>query len=197
MTHSVIIFNIKAVIITGDEMKRISILILSVLLMLCLASCKGSDDNETTQSVTQMPSQTTTYESDVTAVNTDEEKGESLKSDITGFFDGAGEVDGVFSNGSFTYKNTRQASVMYAYERDSALEEKARENAQSFADAVSDYYEGGLVLADFSATQIGSSDNGIDSVKYDAVYLNSQNQTLRITLDSDAVISYVDCALTW
>ena len=92
--------------------------------MLCLASCKGSDDNETTQSVTQMPSQTTTYESDVTAVNTDEEKGESLKSDITGFFDGAGEVDGVFSNGSFTYKNTRQASVMYAYERDSALEEK-------------------------------------------------------------------------
>ena len=177
-------------------MKKSVALIITIIMCISLCACSHNENQPqaSTQAVTENETQGS---ADITA-RRDSEKGKRLKSAVAeelGTEDGA-VLEGDFDTGCFTYKFSRDAQVMYAKERDDAVEAVAKENAQSLVDEISSFYGGEITLDTFEAKQIGSGDNGIDSVQYRFTYVNSQNQQLVIYADSDGVISYADCAFT-
>lgn len=178
-------------------MKKSVILIITIIMCISLCACSHNENQPPTS--TQAVSENETQGSaDITA-RRDSEKGKRLKSAVAeelGTEDGA-LLEGDFDTGCFTYKFSRDAQIMYAKERDDAVEAVAKENAQSLVDEISSFYGGEITLKSFEVKQIGSGDNGIDSVQYRFTYVNSQNQQLVIYADSDGVISYADCAFTW
>lgn len=178
-------------------MKKSVALIITIIMCISLYACSNNENQPqtSTQAVTENETQ---GHADITA-RRDSEKGKRLKSAVAeelGAEDGA-VLDGDFDTGCFTYKFSRDAQIMYAKERDDAVEAVAKENAQSLVDEISSFYGDEITLKRFEAKQIGSGDNGIDSVQYRFTYVNSQNQQIIIYADSDGVISYADCAFTW
>ncbi len=178
-------------------MKKSVALIITIIMCISLCACSHNENQPptSTQAVTENETQGS---ADITA-RRDSEKGKRLKSAVAeelGTEDRA-LLEGDFDTGCFTYKFSRDAQIMYAKERDDAVEAVVKENAQSLVDEISGFYGGEITLNTFEAKQIGSGDNGIDSVQYRFSYVNSQNQQLIIYADSDGVISYADCTFTW
>lgn len=183
-------------------MKRNILVILTLALCLLLCSCNSNEqaeestaeavsEQQTTEEETQLPEESTTKQPEE-----DEQKGSELKSTLESFFTD-GEITGDFNIGKFTFKNNRDADVVYAYERSDDLEEEASDNAEELVDEISSFYSDEITLYDSVAEQIGSGENGIDSVRYKFYYINEQNQILTIYADSDGVISYADCEFAW
>ncbi len=183
-------------------MKKTATALIVILMCLMLTACAGKDvQQETTsqaeatqaaaESTTQLPIEKTTK---VPASNS--QKGEALRKAAEKQLGSKG-LDGDFSYGSFTYKNIRDAADMYRFEYSDQLEKAARKNVDALIDLISEFYSDEITLYSFEAKQIGNGENGIDSVRYEFYYINTQNQLLTVYADSDGTISYADCAFTW
>lgn len=183
-------------------MKKTAIALIVILMCLMLTACAGKDVQQdstskteatqtTAESTTQLPIEKTTK-----TPSTDSQKGEALRKALEKQLGSKG-LDGDFSHGSFTYKNIRDAADMYRLEYSDQLEKAARKNADALVDTIRGFYSDEITLYSFEAKQIGSGENGIDSVRYEFYYINTQNQLLTVYADSDGTISYADCAFTW
>lgn len=183
-------------------MKKISIALILILVCLMLTACAlkgeqqaGTSQPDTTQtegqSTTQLPAENTTK-----APASDLQKGEALKNAVSKQLGSKG-LDGDFSYGKFTYKGTRDIADIYKFEYSDQFEKAAKDNANALVEAVSELYSDEITLHSFEAKQIGNGENGIDSVRYEFYYINTQNQLLTIYADSDSTISYADCSFTW
>lgn len=140
----------------------------------------GKDDG-TTQKPTKEP-----------AKNSSKKKAEELKNKIK---QAAGEEPKaeitVEDGGYFVYKNIRDAKDIYSQERSVEGEKAAYNTALNLAKELEAYYgklEG--PVEDF--IDIGGGDNGIDSVLYNFYFVNKGRGEIRIQIDSDGVISYIE-----
>ena len=180
-------------------MKKAVCILLTVIIIAVLCACARNEnaDNAETVSVSSSQQQETTDEitTSTTQLNIDDEKSGELLVKLGEYFEGGNST--ADSDGTFVYENNREPSVMYAYERDAEHEQEAKDNAEAFVESIADFYPYEITADNFVATQIGDGDNGIDSVRYEAYYTNTQNQSLVIYVDSDTVISYIDCSFTW
>lgn len=182
-------------------MKRLAAIILSLIICISLACCaregasEATTDEFTTQATTK-PETTFPAESTTKQPEKSSSLAISLREAVESALDG-GKLDGEFDLGSFNYKNHRSPSVVYQYEYTDELEAVARANAEKLVDEIKGFYNDEITLYDFVAEEIGSGDNGVDSVTYKFYYINTQNQILTIYADSDGFISYVNCAFTW
>ncbi len=186
-------------------MKKIICTTLALCIIFAFAACaKSNEEQDTTVSQTVTVTETTQTTTEPTPKTTapakeDSKKGESLKNTVIsalGSQSGAA-ADGDFKNGSFNYKYIRNTEIVYANERSEAFEQTAKNNAQEFVDQIQTFYGDEITLYNTHETPIGDSDNGIDSVRYEYTYINTQNQLLKIFADSDGTISYVECNFTW
>ncbi len=186
-------------------MKKAIALVLTLSLCIAFAACSKTttvENTDTTEPQSVSQTETTTepiIEKTTQPHKSDSQKANELKSTVIstlGNKDGA-EISGELEYGKFVYKYNREASVVYANERDDETEKLAINNAQKFADSLSDLYGDELKLHNSHAKPIGTGENGIDSVQYQFYYINSQNQLLVIYADSDGEISYADCKFTW
>lgn len=175
-------------------MKKRIVLAVLIALIMGLCAC-SSNNNEGATLQTENESTTTERVTSVTALHQDEQKANDLAYAVESYFESGKAVAN--PDGTFVYENNRDAQTMYAYEREERFEAPAKLNADAFVYLLKDLYPYDIWLESFDAIEIGSGDHGIDSVRYEAVYTNSQNQIIKIIIDSDAVISYIDCTLTW
>lgn len=186
-------------------MKKIICTALALCIILAFTACseKSGEQNEAigqSEPVTQTTQVTTEPTPKTTSpIKEDSEKGENLRNTvISALGSQSGAVaDGDFKNGSFNYKYTRDSEIVYSNERSEAFEQTAKKNAQKFVDQIKGFYGDEITLYNAQETPIGDSDNGIDSVRYEYTYINTQNQLLKIFADSDGAISYVECNFTW
>lgn len=171
-------------------------LILTVCVSFFACSKKETENNESTTSITTT---TTPVTSTTAPVSEDKEKGEELKQavmkSITDSSDGS--ITGNLETGSFKYIFNRNPAVVYANERSQEFEDKAYENAEKLVAGIKGFYGDEITFDRMYPYEIGTGDNGTDSVRYEFYYLNTQNQELRIYADSDGVVSYVECNFTW
>lgn len=183
-------------------MKKISIALIVILICGILTACAGKiEQQESTnppvttqsaeQSTTELPTESTTK-----SPASDPQKGESLKNAVSNQL-GSNGLDGDFPHGKFTYKGNRDIADIYKFEYSEQFEKAARDNVKALVDSVSGMYSDEITLYSFEAKQIGNGENGIDSVRYEFYYINTQNQLLTIYADSDGKISYANCAFTW
>lgn len=181
-------------------MKKFIMLFTAIVLIVIMSACAKENPAENTQSTTTAPiTESTTQrpiESTTAQPKSDSQKGERLKSAVAAQLENA-DLSGDFKYGKFIYKNIRDAELMYAYEYTEEHEKAAKENAEKLVKQIGTFYSDEIKLHDYSANQIGSGENGIDSVRYEFYYINTQNQLLTIYADSDGAICYVDCAFTW
>lgn len=187
-------------------MKKLYAVILTAVICFLFISCGKAPVEE--QGISTSLSQTVTVaettsvlpEEHTTALpREDIKKGEQLKLAVLNALgdEQTAEIGSSTVYGSFTYRFNRDAKLVYANERNEELEKLARLNADSLVDAINDFYNDEIVFDRLYPAPIGNGDNGIDSVKYEIFYLNSQNQQLKICADSDGVISFVECKFTW
>ena len=183
-------------------MKKIITVLLAAALCISFAACKKNieDENETTAESIMTTTEATTYakpeESTTKQPEENSQKGNELKSVVISTL-GDNDLSGDIFYGKFTYKNNRDTKLVYANERTEELENKASANANDFVEKIKGFYGGEIKLDTFNAKEISFGENGIDSVRYEFYYINTQNQILTIYADSDAVISYADCEFTW
>lgn len=183
-------------------MKKIIIALLAAALCISFATCTKNieEENETTTENIVTTTEPTTYakpeESTTKQPEENSQKGSELKSAVVSAL-GNNDLSGDMSYGSFTYKNNRDAKLVYANERSEDFESKASANADAFVEAIKGFYGDEIKLDTFYANEISFGENGIDSVRYEFYYINTQNQILTIYADSDATISYVNCEFTW
>lgn len=181
-------------------MRKALLIVISLLICVLLASCSAEKQRENESDAAVPP--TTEFavapleEKTTKAAQSDKVKAESLKAVITKEL-GANELRGQLDLGSFTYRYSRDAKTVYKFEYMEQCEKKAAENADSFIKALSSVYPDEITKYDYNVKQIGSGENGIDSVRYEFYYKNTQNQLLSIYADSDGTISYADCRFTW
>lgn len=179
-------------------MKKLISILLAVCICAVLTSCTNNNNTEpesstapTTEQTTKLPEENTTK-----APEQNSQRGEELQTVLKNSL-GNGELDGDFDIGKFTFKNTRDAQVVFAYEHTEEMESKAQSNADKLVNDIKSLYGDKIKLYSFVPEQIGNGENGIDSVRYKFYYINTQNQLLIIYADSDGVISYAGCAFTW
>ena len=183
-------------------MRKIMIIFLSAALCFSFAACTKNieEENEATSETIVTTTETTTFakpeESTTKQPKENSQKGSELKAVIIGAL-GDNDLSGDMSYGKFTYKNNRDTKQVYANERTDELENKAIANADAFVEKIKAFYGDEIKLDTFSPKDISFGENGIDSVRYEFYYINTQNQILTIYADSDAVISYVNCEFTW
>lgn len=104
------------------------------------------------------------------------------------------------STGTFEFKQeSLDSGKMYAQEYSDENQKAAEKNAEVFVASIKDNYPDSDKIRHFATDvkQVGTGDNGVDSVTYDIIYLNSQNQKLDIYADSNGEIFYVSCNFTW
>lgn len=186
-------------------MKKAITLILTLSLCIVFAACsKTTADENTSATEPQSVSLTETttepiIEKTTSPPKSDSQKGSELRTAVMNTLGNKenAEISGELEYGKFTYKYNRDAGVVYANERDNETEKLAADNAQKLADSISNMYNDELKLHSNHTKQIGTGENGIDSVQYQFYYINSQNQLLTIYADSDGEISYADCKFTW
>lgn len=183
-------------------MKKIMIILLAAVLCISFAACAKDieDETDTTAENTVTTTQPTTYakpeESTTKQPEENAQRGSEVKAVVVSTL-GDNDLGGDISYGKFTYKNNRDAKLIYANERTEEFESKASENANDFVEKIKGIYGDEIRLDAFNAKEISFGENGIDSVRYEFYYINTQNQILTIYADSDAVISYVNCEFTW
>lgn len=186
-------------------MKRIICTALALCIIFAFAACaKNNTEQDSTVSQSETVTETTQTTTEPTPKTTspikeDSEKGESLRNTvISALGNQSGAVaDGDFKQGSFSYKYTRDSEIVYTNERNEEIEHNAKNNAQKFVDQIKTFYSDEITFYNAHETLIGESDNGIDSVRYEYTYINTQNQLLKIFADSDGTVSYVECNFTW
>ncbi len=188
-------------------MKKITALMLTVLICISFAACtKTAENNSNNNTATAVSSVSATentteqiIEKTTSPPKSDSQKGSELRTAVMNTLGNKenAEISGELEYGKFTYKYSRDADVVYANERDNETEKLATDNAQKLADSISNMYNDELKLHSNHTKQIGTGENGIDSVQYQFYYINSQNQLLTIYADSDGEISYADCKFTW
>lgn len=182
-------------------MKKAITFLLAIGLCITLTACTNSEaedtistEPQTTQSepeTTKLPEVSTTK-----APENDSQKGGELKASVEQTL-GDGEIDGDLSHGSFKFSKKREAAATYAFEHSEDMETRAKTNAEALVSEIKNYYSDSIKLYSFEAEQIGSGENGIDSVRYKFYYINTQNQLLLIYADSDGIISFAECSFTW
>ncbi len=184
-------------------MKKITALMLTALICISFAACtKTAENNSTATAVSSVSATENTTEQIIEKTTSppksDSQKGSELRTSVMNTLGNKenAEISGELEYGKFTYKYNRETGVVYANERDNETEKLAADNAQKLADSISNMYDE-LKLHSNHTKQIGTGENGIDSVQYQFYYINSQNQLLTIYADSDGEISYADCKFTW
>lgn len=182
-------------------MKKIIALVVVITIGLTFYACSNEKEQtaETTENTTSLTTTTEPVTSTTAPVKKDADKGEKLKEAV---LKGIGEsengsITGDLSKGSFTYIYSRNPSAVYANERSDEFEKKATDNAEKLVKSIKGLYGDEITFDRMYPAQIGTGDNGIDSVRYEFYYLNTQNQQLKIYADSDGVISYAECNFTW
>lgn len=186
-------------------MKKAITFILAFSLCVVFAACskdKAEENTNTTepQSVSATEAATEPIVEKTTAEpKSDSQKGNELKDIVISTLGSKedAEISGDLKYGKFVYQYNREAGIVYANERNDETEKLATEHAKKLADSISGLYGDELKLHSSQAKQIGTGENGIDSVQYQFYYINSQNQLLTIYADSDGEISYADCKFTW
>lgn len=186
-------------------MKKAITFILAFSLCVVFAAC-GKEMAEENTNTTEPQSVSTTEaatepiaEKTTAKPKSDSQKGNELRETVVSTLGNKkdAEISGDLEYGKFVYKYNREAGVVYANERNDECEKLAEENAEKLADSISNLYNDELKLHSSDTKQIGTGENGIDSVQYQFYYINSQNQLLTIYADSDGEISYADCKFTW
>lgn len=183
-------------------MKKIITVLLAAALCISFAACtrNSETENETTSEVTVTTTEAVTYarpeESTVKPPEENSHKGNELKETVISSL-GDNDLSGDMSYGKFTYKNNRDTKLVYANEHTQEFEDHAKAGADSFVEKIKGLYGDEIRLDSFIPREISFGENGIDSVRYEFYYINTQNQILTIYADSDAVISYADCEFTW
>ena len=187
-------------------MKKSITLILAFSLCVVFAACgkEMAEENTNTtepQSISATEAATEPIAEKTTAKpKSDSQKGNELRETVVSTLGNKkdAEISGDLEYGKFVYKYNREADVVYANERNDECEKLAEANAEKLADSISNLYnDDELKLHSSDTKQIGTGENGIDSVQYQFYYINSQNQLLTIYADSDGEISYADCKFTW
>lgn len=189
-------------------MKKLLIAVIALLICICFAACTGNsntqreNENESVVSEIPSPENETTAErvtNTTSPVKEDKKKGEQLSKAVSNFFDN--DNDGKVKNdgcGGFSYiSQSNEASEMYSMEQSDDITEIAEKNANNFVQEIKDFYPDEITYEQTDIKQIGGGDNGIDSAVYTVIYVNTQNQELKITTDSTGRIYYVSCAFTW
>lgn len=182
-------------------MKKIIALATVMTIALTFYACSNqkSEKQTDTQPNTALTTTTEPATSTTAPVNEDSEKGDELKNAVLKGIDESsnGSITGDLSKGSFTYIYSRNPSAVYSNERSDEFEKKATDNADKLVQSIKALYGDEITFDRMYPAQIGTGDNGIDSVRYEFYYLNTQNQQLKIYADSDGMISYAECNFTW
>lgn len=184
-------------------MKKITILVMLVVMVFTFSSCASGDfDNETVTTTAESSTTVVTQRqtSTTSPVKTDEEKGRGVASAVKSVLKNPnGEISGDISTGSFKYKiNNIDSAKLYVNEADEEIQKTAEENAKKLVSKIKEYYPDEIKKEGSKIEGVGSSDeNGIDSAIYVITYVNTQNQELVIKADSTGEIFYVSCNFTW
>lgn len=182
-------------------MKKIIALIVVIAVGITFYACSKQEENDLTEAQPSTALTTTTEPATSTTapVNENSEKGDKLKNAVLKGIDESsnGSITGDLSKGSFKYIYSRNPSAVYANERSEEFEKKATDNADKLVQSIKALYGDEITFDRMYPAQIGTGDNGIDSVRYEFYYLNTQNQQLKIYADSDGMISYAECNFTW
>lgn len=177
-------------------MKKILSVVLVIMLVIsigvCVSACKKDDGVEitTNQEVSTQKTETTKEP------QSNKERADELKKELVNHLDSA-DITGELEYGMFTYKYNRDPSIVYANEHNEWYENLAKDAANELVNSIAHFYPDEITLYQFDAVEIGNGDSGIDSVRYEFCYTNSQYQKLTIYADSDGMISYVNCEITW
>lgn len=193
-------------------MKKFLVLITGILFCVCLVGCSSNGDEKQTTSgekivtaipeTTQLVTETERVTSTTSPAFEDSENGLMLSDTVKEVLaDGDGSacsLTGDVKYGSFEFKlNDTDTAVMYSKEQSDEMQKAAEDNAKSLVDAISTYYPYEITFESTTPQQIGSGDNGIDSVVYVITYTNTQNQELTMRADSNGTIYYAYCNFTW
>lgn len=182
-------------------MKKIVAIILAATVAVTFFACSKEKEQETEKPETTTSLTTTTEPATSTTapVKENSEKASKLKKAVLNGIDESsnGSITGDLSKGSFTYIYSRNPSAVYANERTDEFEKKATDNAEKLVNSIKSLYGDEITFSKMYPAQIGTGENGIDSVRYEFYYLNTQNQQLKIYADSDGTISYAECNFTW
>lgn len=183
-------------------MKKLSALILAISICVAFTACSGRAEVEEDTAPASTTSETTTTEpvtSTMAPAKKDTKKGSELKGKVLSALGNkkGGALKGNIDYGSFEYEYKMEPTALYAYERSEELEQRATKNAQALVEKIKPCYNDEIRLDRMYPAQIGSGDNGIDSVRYEFYYINTQNQQLKIYAASDGEIFYAKCDFTW
>lgn len=188
---------------------------------MCLFGCsKGGSDKKETTSQSAVSHDSALFEAkEITAekelpnskelktysVKGNAEKGKKLKKAIEKAASGENiSITGELDKGLFEYKNPRSQKEMYSEERSESGEKKAKKNADKFVEAVSKYL-GKLEFSRVEYTDVGTGENGADSVLYTFYYVPSPSkeveqytlsEQLVVKTDSTGVIIYASSSCT-
>lgn len=177
-----------------------------LITLLALAFCACTDQNKETaektageNTVFQTQQDVTEQESEVSETLASSPEGKSsdkqaqkLEKEIMNLVENTSEKGMVsYPNGHFVYLNVRDAQSMYSQERSEEGEKTARNLADKIAEATEPYY-GEMKKIKTDIKNVGSSDNGIDSVLYNFYYESETGGQMRIQVDSDGVVSYIE-----
>lgn len=181
-------------------MKKAVIAVLITVLVLAFCAC-SAQNKETAEgnTVSQTQQEASEKESEVSETlasspegKSSEKQAQKLKKDIMEAAENtSGKGMAVYPNGHFVYLNVRDAQSMYSQERSKEGEETARKLADKIAKATEPYY-GEMKKIKTDIENIGSGDNGIDSVLYNFYYESKNGGQMRIQVDSDGVVSYIE-----
>lgn len=179
-------------------MKKVLCIVVTAAICLSFIGCSKKSSQNTAET-SQITTTTEPATSTTAPVKEDKEQGEKLKKAVKNAIDdnSQGSLSGNFETGSFKYIFNRNPSVVYANERSDEFEKLAYKNAEKLVESIKSFYKDEIKFDRMYPNQIGSGENGTDSIRYEFFYINSQNQQLKIYADSDGVISFVQCNFTW
>lgn len=181
-------------------MKKIMILILAVLMCFFSISCSRSQDSSGTENQLSEASTEALAVSTTKKPATDTKKAEELKLTMAKALGTSDESITVQNNGSFKYQpKAYDESKIYSMEYTEEIEKAAYKSIEKYIDSIREYYPDGdeIKLYIKNSKQISYGDNGIDSVYYTAVYINTQNQKITVYADSTGELYYAKCDFTW
>ncbi|MCM1285093.1 MAG: hypothetical protein NC213_04735 [Acetobacter sp.] len=186
-------------------MKKYIAIALSVVLIAGFCACSKTTDksNEVSSAVTvteQTTKKALPKASTTAKAKKDESKANKLKKNVSSVLNVPEEDVAVQSDGGFEYKNPDlDETKMYSQEYSDEMEKEAFENIDAFVKEIKNNYPDNKKIERFSTDiqQLSFGDNGIDSVNYIAVYINSQNQSLTVYADSTGTVYYAKCEFTW
>lgn len=180
----------------------IAVFIAALFVALCACSAQNketADVSQTQAAASQAEEKTTITESEDYQTlasspegKTSEKQAEKLKKEIMELIENTSQTGMVtYPNGHFVYIGARDAQSMYSQERSKEGEKKAQKLADSIADATEPYY-GKMTKIKTDIKTVGNGENGIDSVLYNYYYESETGGQMRIQVDSEGVVSYIE-----